>query len=134
MKIPVEQFIATPTTGQAARAEAGARNGFRVPEKVRIPTCQAALRALIGPLATLTGYAIPCLFSFSPTVGTKIAARVSIYVPLDPAMTGVWWVFGCFLIEGGRGSEFVGATGFLYWISRPEKFSHWTGGVHGYGC
>lgn len=134
MKIPVEQFVAPLTTGKAARAEVGAQNGFRVPEKVRIAPRWAARRVLIRPRATLAGYMILWFPAYLPSVSHAERLRVSDLLRLYLGCGLIWQGCGCFCLRGGRGSEFVGATGFLYWISRREKFSHWTGGEHGHGC
>ena len=132
--ISVEQFYSLLKAAELATSQRGWLNGFGEREKVCIPAGRGVLLASVRPFPALGGYVIPCASRLSPTVTSTASSRVSLPVPETPHQTGVWSVSGCFLIEGGRGSEFVGATGFVDWISCREKFSHWTGGVHGHGC
>lgn len=126
--ISVEQFSPLSESAGWPESSAGSQNGFRAAEKVRVCAWLALIACAFG------GYVIPCFYSLSPTVIASSSSRVSHRVPRKPVQTSVRPVCGCFFIEGGRGSEFVGNTGFVDWISPREKFSHWTGGAHGHGC
>lgn len=124
--ISVEQFYSPSESSEVATSQRGWLNGFGEPEKV----CILAGMAAIGSRSALGGYVIPCHFGLPPTVKAHAAPRVSLRVPSQPVLPGVWVL----LIEGGRGSEFVATHSSLYWIWPVKKFPHWTGGVHGHGC
>lgn len=124
MKIPVEQFI-VPPPWQAARAEAGAQNGFRAPEKVRIAPRRAARRASIRPRVVLAGYLIHWLTGCLPSIARRVLFRVSDLWRFAPRMRPDLARLRLFLIEGGRGSDSSANTGIVYWIWPVKKISHW---------
>lgn len=125
MKIPVEQFIVPLTPWQAARAEAGAQNGFRVPEKVRIAPRRAARRDSIHPRVVLAGYLIHWLAGCLPSVTLGWLGRVSNLWRFAPRMWADLARVRLFLIEGGRGSDSSANTDVVYWIWPVKKISHW---------
>lgn len=130
--ISVEQFYTLLEPVRETGSEGRSQNGFGAAEKVCIPAGLPAPLASGRVISAFGGYVIPCCFRVSPTVTYRASRRVSVSVSGVASEVGADGLIWCFLSEGGRGSEILGATGICNWIP-PQKIISYSTGGHRHG-